>query len=160
MPGGRRRLGHSAGLPFGHWGLSDASQRRPRSQGQQRQTPARSSVHLAGADPVQHRRSAPCGVKGRAGQLSKGRAGQSVSWLGFDMAGRGMARRGMDPNLRTLLRQTAKAGWQVEHFAAPDACPVCRTLAGRRVDPADAPIIPVAECENEFCRCDYLPVSG
>lgn len=68
-----------------------------------------------------------------------------------------MTRLGMDPNLRILLVQTAEAGWRVEFFAGEDACGVCRAQAGQKFDPSEAPVIPVAECENDICRCDYIP---
>lgn len=64
----------------------------------------------------------------------------------------------MDENLAELLRQLPDFGAQAEFFAMDDACPVCRALAGRVFDPCEAPIIPVPNCENDICRCDYLPL--
>jgi hypothetical protein len=64
----------------------------------------------------------------------------------------------MDPSLRILLANCAEAGEQVEFYAVDDACPVCRALAGQLFDPKDALDVPVPGCQNETCRCDYLPV--
>jgi hypothetical protein len=44
--------------------------------------------------------------------------------------------------------------------ALPDACPACQAMAGRRFALEDAPPIPIRECSNDVCRCDYLPVVG
>jgi hypothetical protein len=57
------------------------------------------------------------------------------------------------------LRQYAESGVMAELSAAPDACPACRALHGRRFRPAEAPPIPVPGCTNLICRCDYLPVT-
>jgi hypothetical protein len=64
----------------------------------------------------------------------------------------------MDSNLRDLLRDVRRFGGEVEFFAMEDACPICRALRGKRFDPREAPTIPVPHCQNEACRCDYLPV--
>lgn len=61
-------------------------------------------------------------------------------------------------NLRKALAQHAVMGVQVEFFAAPDSCPVCQVIAGKLFDPRSAPEIPVLACDDEYCRCDYLPV--
>jgi hypothetical protein len=66
----------------------------------------------------------------------------------------------MDPNLADALAEYARLTVRVEFFAADDPCPVCAALAGQAFDADDAPIIPVPTCQNEICRCDYLPVVG
>jgi hypothetical protein len=63
----------------------------------------------------------------------------------------------MDPNLKELLRDLRNHGAKAEFYAMDDACWVCRALAGRVFDPREAPTIPVPDCQNEACRCDYLP---
>jgi hypothetical protein len=62
----------------------------------------------------------------------------------------------MDPSLRELLRDAERFGVRVEFTPRLDACPTCQRLIGI-YEPRDAPIIPVPDCENEACRCDYLP---
>lgn len=64
----------------------------------------------------------------------------------------------MDENLAILLQSLAESGIEAEFFAMDDACPVCRSLAGKLFDATDATTIPVPTCENDICRCDYLPV--
>ena len=66
----------------------------------------------------------------------------------------------MNPDLRELLRDLRNHGMQAEFYAEDDACRVCRSLAGKVFDPRDAPPIPVRDCRNETCRCDYLPALG
>jgi hypothetical protein len=66
----------------------------------------------------------------------------------------------VNPDLAELLSECAEAGMAVEFYAPTDACAVCQELAGQTFDPAEAPVIPVARCENDACRCDYLPVSN
>jgi hypothetical protein len=63
----------------------------------------------------------------------------------------------MDPNLRELLRDLRNHGVKAEFYAEDDACVVCRALAGKVFDPREAPTIPMRDCLNETCRCDYLP---
>jgi hypothetical protein len=65
----------------------------------------------------------------------------------------------MDPNLRELLRDLRNHGMKAEFYASDDACSVCRALGGKVFDPRDAPTIPMPDCLNDTCRCDYLPAS-
>lgn len=66
----------------------------------------------------------------------------------------------MDPDHGKLLRAAVRRGHKVMFTAAEDACSVCRMLDGRVFEPTIAPTIPVKGCQNETCRCDYVPVSG
>jgi hypothetical protein len=63
----------------------------------------------------------------------------------------------VDPDIKELLRDLRNHGTEAEFFAMDDACPPCRALAGKVFDPRDAPVIPVRDCRNDACRCDYLP---
>jgi uncharacterized protein (UPF0212 family) len=57
------------------------------------------------------------------------------------------------------LRSYADAGLSsIQMFVADDACPACHAVAGHVFAIADAPLVPIRDCGNEFCRCDYLPV--
>ena len=62
----------------------------------------------------------------------------------------------MDPHVQRSINDAIEHGLLVEFYAAPDACLVCRALLGRVFAPHDAPVIPVPNCTNERCRCDYL----
>ena len=46
----------------------------------------------------------------------------------------------------------------IEMFGADDPCSACPGVNGRRFSISHAPPIPVPGCQNEICRCDYLPV--
>ena len=63
----------------------------------------------------------------------------------------------MNPHVQRTINDAIEHGALVEFYAAPDACLVCRALLGKVFDPPDAPVIPVPNCTNERCRCDYLP---
>jgi hypothetical protein len=65
----------------------------------------------------------------------------------------------MDPLVQRTINDAIEHGALVEFYAAPDACLVCRALLGKVFDPHDAPVIPVPNCTNETCRCDYLPAA-
>jgi hypothetical protein len=65
----------------------------------------------------------------------------------------------MDRHFQILLANAVRRGGRVRFSAGEEACSVCRMLDGRVFDPKIAPIIPVKGCENDVCRCDYLPVS-
>jgi hypothetical protein len=62
----------------------------------------------------------------------------------------------MDPNVQRTINDAIKYGVQVEFYASPDACLACRALLGKVFEPADAPAIPLPECQSPPCRCDYL----
>jgi len=66
----------------------------------------------------------------------------------------------MDPDHEKLLRAAVNRGHKVMFIAAEGACSVCRMLDRRVFDPTIAPTIPVKGCEDEACRCEYLPVAG
>jgi hypothetical protein len=63
----------------------------------------------------------------------------------------------MDPDLQRTIDAASAHGVLVEFYAVPDACLVCRALLGKVFEPRNAPVIPVPDCTNETCRCDYLP---
>lgn len=65
--------------------------------------------------------------------------------------------RKVDANLKELLRDLRNRGANAEFYAMDDACAVCRALAGKIFDPREAPSIPVPDCLNDACRCDYVP---
>ena len=46
----------------------------------------------------------------------------------------------------------------VEYMVSDDACAECRSLSGRPVDIRVAPPLPIANCQNEFCRCGVVAV--
>ena len=73
------------------------------------------------------------------------------------MGGHAVYAPSVDPNLKELLRDLRNHGAKAEFFAENDACLPCRALAGKVFDPRDAPVIPVRNCRNDRCRCDYLP---
>ena len=62
----------------------------------------------------------------------------------------------MDPHVQRTIDDAIEHRALVEFYAAPDACLTCRALLAKVFDPHDAPVIPVPECTNETCRCDYL----
>ena len=64
----------------------------------------------------------------------------------------------MDPHVQRTIDDAIEHGALVEFYAAPDACLVCRALLAKVFEPYNAPVIPVPDCTNEACRCDYLPV--
>ena len=74
-------------------------------------------------------------------------------WDGTDLA----AGLGGLPPIDVPLKRILNGGTEAEFFAMDDACPPCRALAGKVFDPREAPVIPVRDCRNEACRCDYLP---
>ena len=61
----------------------------------------------------------------------------------------------MDPLVQRTVNDAVEHGALVEFYAAPDACLICRALLGKVFEPRDAPVIPVPNCPNEACRCDY-----
>lgn len=61
------------------------------------------------------------------------------------------------PDLRESILRYAEFDAKPEFYAQADACPTCRALHGQVFEAREAPRIPVFECTNEFCRCDYLP---
>jgi hypothetical protein len=63
----------------------------------------------------------------------------------------------VETDLKELLRDLRNHGMKAEFFAEDDACAACRSLAGKVFDPRDAPVIPLRGCQNDACRCDYLP---
>lgn len=63
----------------------------------------------------------------------------------------------MDPNLQRTINNAIESGTRVEFYACPDACLVCRALLGKVFERHDAPMIPVPNCTNQLCRCDYRP---
>ena len=65
----------------------------------------------------------------------------------------------MDPNPAEVLAAAVRRGHRVMFVAVEEACSVCRMLDGRVFEPTIAPTIPVKGCENQVCRCDYVPVS-
>ena len=64
----------------------------------------------------------------------------------------------MDPHVQRTIDDAIEHGALVEFYAASDACLVCRALLAKVFEAHDAPVIPVPNCTNEACRCDYLPV--
>lgn len=64
----------------------------------------------------------------------------------------------MDPLVQRTINDAVERGALVEFYAAPDACLTCRALLGKVFDPHEVPVIPVPNCTNESCRCDFLPV--
>ena len=65
----------------------------------------------------------------------------------------------MDHHVQRTINDAIEQGTLVELYVAPDACLVCRALLGKVFEPHDAPLIPVPDCTNEMCRCDYLPAA-
>ena len=65
----------------------------------------------------------------------------------------------MDPHVQRTINDAIEHGALVEFYAAPDACLVCRVWLGKVFDPHEAPVIPVPDCTNRACRCDYLPAA-
>ena len=65
----------------------------------------------------------------------------------------------MEPHIQRTINDAVERGTLVEFYAAPDACLVCRALLGKVFEPHDAPVMPVPDCRNASCRCDYLPVA-
>ena len=63
----------------------------------------------------------------------------------------------MNPHVQRTINDAIEHGALVEFYAAPDACLVCRALLGKVFEPHNAPVIPVPDCTNEICRCDYFP---
>ena len=45
----------------------------------------------------------------------------------------------------------------VELRTAPGACPACLAAAGHPFRPRAAPGLPIAGCEHDVCRCEYVP---
>lgn len=65
----------------------------------------------------------------------------------------------MSRAFQDLLSAAVRRGHKITFIAVEGACSVCRMLDGRVFDPTIAPVIPVKGCENEVCRCEYLPAS-
>jgi hypothetical protein len=63
----------------------------------------------------------------------------------------------VDPNAQRIINDAIDDGAKVEFYASPNACLACRALLAKVFEPADAPIIPLPECQSPPCRCDYLP---
>ena len=60
-------------------------------------------------------------------------------------------------DVQRTISEAIETGTRLEFYACPDACLVCRALLGKVFEPHDAPMIPVPNCTNQLCRCDYLP---
>ena len=59
---------------------------------------------------------------------------------------------------RTITDARESGFTHVEYIVSDDACAECRPLLGRPFDIRVAPPLPIANCRNEFCRCDVVAV--
>ena len=58
-----------------------------------------------------------------------------------------------------MLASYRAVGIERVEVSSPDGpCVACAALLGRAYATADAPILPLAACEHDVCRCDYVPV--